>query len=394
MNFPQTKTWIIGLTVSLLASSAFATPFTPKSDDQVLERLRVNVNDAVARELRELRGQLQSNPENLKLAVTLAQKYIERARSEADPRYNGRAQAVLQPWWNLELPPEPVLILRATLKQNSHDFNGALLDLDKAAKLEPRDPQIWVTRSVVQTVLGNLMEAKRSCLPLFQTSTELVAVTCVANAASLNGQAAKAFQTLSQVLRDNPQASESEKSWAQGTLVETAARLQRSDTEALFQAALQPDQGDVYLSAAYADYLLEHGKPAKALPYLQNTRADALLLRRVLVEKALKSKTYNLYLEQMRSRIAASRARGDTVHRREEAIFALHALEKPLEALALAKANWDVQHEPLDGKILLESAIASRQFEAATPVLEWFMQTKLEDEKIAKLVNQVKVGLK
>ena len=194
MNLPRTKNWIIGLTVSLLASSAFATPFTPKSDDQVLERLRLNVNDAAARELRDLRGQLQTNPQNLKLAVTLAQKYIERARSEADPRYNGRAQAVLAPWWNLELPPEPALVLRATLKQNVHDFNGALLDLDKAAKLEPRDPQIWVTRSVVQTVLGNLIEAKRSCLPLFQTSTELVAVTCVANAASLNGQAFKAFR--------------------------------------------------------------------------------------------------------------------------------------------------------------------------------------------------------
>ena len=394
MNLPRTKNWIIGLTVSLLASSAFAVPFTPKSDDQVLERLRLNVNDAAARELRDLRGQLQTNPQNLKLAVTLAQKYIERARSEADPRYNGRAQAVLAPWWNLELPPEPALVLRATLKQNVHDFNGALLDLDKAAKLEPRDPQIWVTRSVVQTVLGNLIEAKRSCLPLFQTSTELVAVTCVANAASLNGQASKAFQTLEQVLRDNPQASQSEKSWATGTLVETAARLQRPDTEARFEAALRQNPSDTYLSAAYADYLLEHGEASKALPYLQNIRADALLLRRVLVEKALKLKTYGLYLEQMRSRIAASRARGDTVHRREEAIFELKALGSSSKALALAKANWLVQHEPLDAKILLESAIASRQPEAAKPVLEWFEQTKLEDARIAKLVKQIKAGLK
>jgi tetratricopeptide (TPR) repeat protein len=390
----NTKTVLFGLMMSLLGSSALATPFTPKSDDQVLERLRVNVNDVAARELRDLRGQLQKNPENLKLAVTLARKYIQRARSDADPRYNGHAQAVLAPWWRLENPPEPALVLRATLKQNAHDFKGALLDLDKAAKLDPRDPQIWVTRSVVQTVLGNLTEAKRSCLPLFQTSTELVAVTCVANAASLNGQAVKAFQTLEQVVRDNPQASDSEKSWAIGTLVETAARLQRPDANARFQAALQKDPSDTYLNAAYVDFLLEKNQAAKALPYLQNTRADALLLRRVLVEKALKSKTYNLYLEQMRARIAASRARGDTVHRREEAIFALHAISKPLEALELAKANWVVQHEPLDAKILLESAIATREFEAAKPVLEWFNTTKLEDSRIAKLVLRVKEGLK
>jgi hypothetical protein len=394
MNARRATNWFLGLALCLSASSAFATPFTPKSDFQVLERLRVNLNDAAARELRDLRLQLRANPQNLKLAVTLAQKYIQRARSEADPRYNGRAQAVLAPWWNLETPPEPALILRATLKQNKHDFRGALLDLDLAAKLDPRDPQIWVTRSVVQSVLGNLTEAKRSCLPLFQTSTELVAVTCVANAASLNGQAAKAFQTLEQVLRDNPQASDSEKSWALGTLVETAVRLRRPDTEARFQTALRQDPSDTYLTASYVDYLRENGQAAKALPYLQNTRADALLLRRVLVEKSLKTKNYNSFLEQMRSRIAASHARGDTVHRREEAIFALHAIQNPDQALTLAKINWTTQHEPSDAKILLESAIATQQLSAAKPVLEWFEQTKLEDAQIASLVKRVKAGLK
>jgi tetratricopeptide (TPR) repeat protein len=385
---------ICGLLLTFLGSRAFATPFIPKSDNQVLERLRVNVNDVAARELRDLRAQQQQNPNDQKLAVTLARKYIERARSEADPRYNGRAQAVLAPWWTLENPPESVLVLRATLKQNAHDFNGALLDLDKAAKLDPRDPQIWVTRSVVQTVLGDLTEAKRSCLPLFQTSTELVAVTCVANAASLNGQAAKAFQTLEQVVHDNPTASDSEKIWAQGTLVETAARLQRPETDAMFQSTLRQNPNDIYLIGVYSDYLLEHNQAARALPYLQNTRADALLLRRVLVEKSLKSKNYPLFREQMAARIAASRARGDTVHRREEAIFSLHALEKPIEALKLAKANWLVQHEPLDAKILLESAIATHQFEAARLVLEWFEETKLEDVRIAKLVQTLKAGLK
>jgi tetratricopeptide (TPR) repeat protein len=387
------KKWLFAVAF-FLSSSALATPFIPKSDDQILERLRVNVGDVAARELRDLRGQLQQNPNNLSLAVTLARKYIERARSDADPRYNGRAQAVLVPWWKLESPPESVVVLRATLKQNMHDFKGALIDLDLAAKLDPRDPQIWVTRSVIQTVLGDLTEAKRSCLPLFQTSSELVAVTCVANAASLNGQAAKAFQTLEQVLRDNQQASESEKSWATGTLVETAARLQRPDADMRFQAALQKDSSDTYLKAAYVDYLLEKNQAARALPFVQNTKADALLLRRVLVEKILNLRTYSQFRDQMASRIAASHARGDTVHRREEAIFALHVLSNPTQALTLARANWLVQHEPLDAKILLEAAIAARQFEAAKPVLDWFNTTKLEDVRIAKLVAQVKVGLK
>ena len=95
------KSWLFGLAF-MLGSSALATPFIPKSDGQILERLRVNINDVAAKELRDLRAQLQQNPNDLSLAVTLARKYIERARSDADPRYNGRTQAVLEPWWKLE----------------------------------------------------------------------------------------------------------------------------------------------------------------------------------------------------------------------------------------------------------------------------------------------------
>jgi hypothetical protein len=51
--------------------------------------------------------------------------------------------------------------------------------------------------------------------------------------------------------------------------------------------------------------------------------------------------------------------RGDRVHIREEARFTLHLLNDPKTALKFAEENWQVQKEPADIRILLESALAA-----------------------------------
>jgi hypothetical protein len=60
------------------------------------------------------------------------------------------------------------------------------------------------------------------------------------------------------------------------------------------------------------------------------------------------------------ARFDASRARGDVVHRREEARYWLSLRDDPSRAHALAKANWDVQKEPWDARILREAADAAQ----------------------------------
>ncbi|MBA3460616.1 MAG: hypothetical protein H0T46_11675 [Deltaproteobacteria bacterium] len=41
----------------------------------------------------------------------------------------GRAQATLGRWWKLAVPPDDVLLLRATIEQSLHDFSAARADL-------------------------------------------------------------------------------------------------------------------------------------------------------------------------------------------------------------------------------------------------------------------------
>src|SRR5262249_24057475 len=92
-------------------------------------------------------------------------------------------------------------------------------------------------------------------------------------------------------------------------------------------------------------------------------------------------------IASLRARFDASRARGDTVHRREEARFQLHLNRDPLAALVLARDNWRVQREPADLRILAETAAATRDVEAANMVKRWMKEIGLEYPMAGALVS-------
>lgn len=391
-SIPIKALWagVLASSILLWTGVAKATPFIPQSDIQVLERLRDRPLDPITRALRQQRAELNQSPNNLKLAVSLAKRYIEQGRRQADPRYNGYAQAALATWWDQPQPPPAVLVLRATLRQSKHDFEGALADLDQATKVSPRDPQAWVTRALIQQAKGNYPEAKRDCVTLLRLSTKLVGVTCLTGGASLNGQAEKSYQLLERVLTETPQATLDEKLWARTTLAEIAMRRGQGQTaEKQFKQALALGP-DSYLLGVYADFLLSQGRPQEVVTLLKDqTYVDNLLLRLTLAEQALKASTLANHVAVLGDRFAASRQRGDTVHVREEAIYTLKLLNKPREALKLAQANWQIQREPADTRILLESALSAQDNTAAKPALDWLTQVRTEDVALIKLCQQL-----
>ena len=89
----------------------------------------------------------------------------------------------------------------------------------------------------------------------------------------------------------------------------------------------------------------------------------------------------------MRARFEAARRRGDTVHRREEARFALELAGDPREAVRLAKLNWAVQKEPADLRILAEAATASGDAGAARLVRDWLRDSRIEDRTLDALLG-------
>jgi tetratricopeptide (TPR) repeat protein len=379
--------WAFGCVV--LAQAA---PYIPEQDAEILEQLPRSVGGSVARELRDLHEELALEPNNLELATRLARRYIELGRAEADPRYFGYAQAALKTWWDQPEPPVEVLVLRAILRQNRHEFEAALSDLSRALVQDPGNAQAWITRAVILQVQGHYPEALRSCLPLMNLADTLLAITCMSGSASLSGQAGKSYDLLLETLQSSQNASLEVRRWALTLLAEIAAR--RGDLKAAeqhFKAALGLGAQDAYLLAAYADLLLDQGRFEEMEGLLKDAiRIDGLLLRLALAERTLGLAPFPLHVESLKARFAASRKRGDTVYQGEEARFTLHLLKQPRAALQLAQANWAVQREPRDARILLEAALAAHDPQAAGPVLEMLKSTAMEDIQLRRLAAKFK----
>jgi Tfp pilus assembly protein PilF len=335
----------VALTVGFLAfatvvyllrtrGDAAARPRTPTSDQEVLEHLPSGSTDPRARELAKLRQSLAATPNDLGLAVEIARRNIQESRSRSDPRFLGYAQAALAPWWDQPSPPPQVLLLRATIRQSTHDFDGALRDLELAVHQTPDDAQAWITRSVVLTVRGDFGAAKHGCLPLARVAGRLVSVICNANIESLTGDAKGAYQRLSAALDYRSpfeRTTETEREWAIATLGDIAVRAgDPKAAEEQLTSALTLDPTDSYALAAWSDLLLDEGRAPEVAARLADREAnDGLLLRLALAEAATHAPKADEHRDLLRARFDASHARGDVVHRREESRFALQLEHDP-----------------------------------------------------------------
>lgn len=382
----------ISLLCSCLPVLALAAPYTPKDGSTVIEQLPRRA-DATQMALRNLRQQLTATPQDLALATGLAQRYISLARSETDPRYLGYAQAALSPWWRQAAPPLPVRLLRATILQSTHHFDAALQDLDFVIAQEPANGQAWLTRATVLTVQGDYAKATASCARLSGLSTQLVTVTCIANVASVTGRAAASEQLLDLTLQRSAGVAPELESWALTLLAEMATR--RGETalaEARYKKALAQQPRDSYLLAAYTDFLLDGQRAQEVVKLLQDQqRIDALLLRYALALQALPGQqtAFQAAKAELAARFNAAMQRGDTVHQREQARFALFLQQDLSTALQLAQKNWAIQKEVPDMRILLEAALAARNYPAAQPVLAWIATHGVEDVALQRLVKQL-----
>ena len=380
------------LLCACLPMLAWAAPYTPKDGSAVIEQLPRRA-DATQIALRGLRQQLDAAPQDLALASSLAQRYIALARSETDPRYLGYAQAALAPWWRQAAPPRPVRLLRATILQSTHHFDAALLDLDAVIAQEPANGQAWLTRATVLTVQGDYTKATADCARLSALTTQLVTVTCLANIASVTGRAASSERLLDMTLRRSAGAAPELESWALSLLAEMATRRGESTlAEARYKTALAQQPRDSYLLGAYADFLLDRQRPQDVVKLLkEQQRIDALLLRYALALQSLPGQqtAFLAAKAELAARFNAAMQRGDTVHQREQARFALFLQQDIPAALQLAQKNWAIQKEVTDMRVLLEASLAARNYGAAQPVLAWIAANGVEDTALQRLVRQL-----
>ena len=373
------------LIIALLGTaSAVATPYIPGADSDVLERLPEKTDPSL-RDVKRLRASLSRHPDDLALAVRLGRRAIEAARDTGDPRFLGLAQAALAPWWKLAAPPAPALLLRATIRQSNHDFDGAMADLDRLIAINPTDGQALLTRSTVLTVQGKYVAALIDCRRIAPLTLPLVVAACVAAPLSLSGDAAGAYDTLTSALAQAPNADPGLREWALTLAGEIAERRgDHAAAETHFRSALALDPRDPYLIAAYCDFLLDRGRAREVPPLVANqTRNDNLLLRQALAEQQLPDarsarSAFAQHRQELADRFDAARRRGDSLHKREEARYLLTIESDAVGALRLARENWQVQREPADLRILAEAASATGDAATLREVAQWTVANRLQ----------------
>lgn len=386
-----------GLILALFASCSISAPYEPPSDDVVLERLPFKPNDPAMREIKDMRTALSRDSGNLDLAVRLARRYFKQAGAQGDPRYVGYAQAALKPWWDSPRPPVSVLVMRATLIQYRHDFAGALADLGRALELDPANLSAWSLRATIHVVQADYEASRQDCAKVAPHVSALMAAGCVAFIDGLTGRARNGHDALKRALDSATDVDADQKLWILLRLAEMAWRLNDARlAESYFRRALALDITDGFLLAAYADFLLDYGRPQEVIALLKNwAAADPLLLRLALAEQAVGAKGAREHQATLADRYAASRLRGDTTHEQEESRFTLLMQGRAEEALRLALSNWKVQREPRDARVVLDAALAARRLEAAQPVLAWMARSRIEDwylQRASERINTMKKG--
>ncbi len=377
----------------LAATPAGAVPHVPSSDSVVVERLPARATDPRMRELIELRAVWRRDPADAGAAVRLAQAYFDQAAAEGDPRYIGHAQAAIGLWWERPDPPPNVRVMRAILLQYGHRFTEAVADLDAAVAQQPDLGEAWAWLAGIHMVQADYAKARRACTALAPLAPPLIATGCMAYVDSVTGRAQPAATALRAALQAADGAGAAQRQWVLTRLAEIEEhRGAIAPAEAAYREALSLDRSDVYLLAAYADFLLDQNRAAEVLVLLKDrARADVLLLRLALAAKQAKDPAQAGWATDLAARFAAAQARGDTTHQKEEARFALAVQGQAERALALAKANYALQREVADARILLETALAARQPAAAAPVLQWMASSGVESVSLQALAARIKV---
>jgi tetratricopeptide (TPR) repeat protein len=388
---PTTRRVAFAAALSLSCVSAIAAPFTPASDNEVVERLPSGATDPSVRRVDSLRKQLAARPDDAGLRLEIALRYFDLAMAQGDPRYVGYASAALAPLATSGVNNAQYWLLHGLLQQYSHDFAGALQSLHKASELDPQSPDPIAWRAAIAMVQARYADALAECTRLVALTPPLQAQGCTAYVQASTGQLEAAYQTLNRELAAADKPDPGLVLWVQTRLAEWAIRLRRPEqAQAHFDQALQLGITDQYLLGAYADFLLQQHKSEPVMALLADwERSDILLLRLALAGKMAQDPRAKGWADQLRDRFSAAALRGDRLHEQEAARFELDVEGHPENALELAARNYTAQKEARDAQILLRSALAAGQPKAAQPALDWLRANSYEDPALADLAAQL-----
>lgn len=370
---------VVGACLLFACAVAAAAPrdIPPGNDSDVIETLPARVRATAATPGAAL------SPE---AAAVSAREWIKLSRLEAEPRYLGRAQAVLAPWWDKPDAPPALAVLQATVQQSRHEFGAARKTLQAALKRDPSQAQGWLTLATLERLAGRYDAATAACEEVARNGAGFYAQACQLETASLRGGFDEARRGYGQLAQRSPDAGT--RAWLLSLLAESEERAGRdADAARAYESSLAAE-ADGYTALAYADMMLRTARPQEAIKALKKQPAsDATLLRQAFAYKQLNDPQWQVLNAELRERFAALDARGEdrAPHARERALGALWLDGDAAAASESAQLNLGLQKEPLDWWLALHTTqLAGRKAELEK-LREALAATGLKDARLARL---------
>jgi tetratricopeptide (TPR) repeat protein len=372
--------------LALAAGTATALPYVPADDATVLERVPERSD---LERLAPLRAAVAADAEDLGASLALATGYIGIGRRNSDPRFIAHAQAALSPWLSRPRPPERVLVLEAITLQYLHQFDPALVLLERALALEPLDAQAWLTRATLLELRGDFAGARGACARLVRAADEFTALTCLGSVAGRNGKLGGSYRALQASSTLDPRLPAVLRAWRLSVVAEMAERLgDDRAAEAYLRTALQAADDDPYLKAAYADLLLRRDRAREVITLLVGNEAqDPLLLRLAIAGHRLGSAEATRWTGAFEERLRAAERDQDNTHLRERAMYMLEVRGDTAAALEAARRNWAVQREPADLRIYAHAARRAHAAADLELIARWTRETRYEDHTLCALIG-------
>ncbi len=110
-----------------------------------------------------------------------------------------------------------------------------------------------------------------------------------------------------------------------------------------------------------------------------------LLTRRARAQLLLQDPSLSATRAQIEDLLTLATRRGERPHLREEALLALEVEHDAGRALELAKANFELQRETIDARLLVRAARSRGDAGAVNEVARWLRATGFEDHELAGL---------
>lgn len=349
----------IFLGVSMTAVAAASKPFTPADPDTVVFDL-----SSAAKAWRP------PYVNDINDRIDAAAKAIRHFQQSGNPRDLSTAESLLE---NVPQPgPAEAQLIRAYISQARHDFDVARRQLEAVLDAHPNMSDAWTMLADVHRVSGRLDAAERACRQRLAIVQDVTGLVCFASILGLTGESKGAIAIL-QHASDSLPESHPMQSWINGTRAELAAREHNLDLATqLYEKAMRVEDPPLYLVTEYVDVLLERNEAGKALAVLEkHPENSALLVRKAMALRALDRSEWREVDATLQELFALEQRRGDAIHLRELAAWALYVRRDPDEALQSAKRNFSIQKEPEDIRLLIAAADAAGTADAARPAVQF-----------------------